>query len=131
VGSSRTDQHLQKARALLDEQPEQALRHAWRAATIAAQRRDDAALRTVGELGRDVRGRLDGKDERDAGRLVRYCDEAVEDNLLRRQGFLPRSWSWARTRTELKKCPDCAETILRDANVCRFCGYRFADRPRA
>ena len=26
-----------------------------------------------------------------------------------------------------KVCPDCAETVLVDANVCRFCGYRFAD----
>jgi Uncharacterised protein family UPF0547 len=26
----------------------------------------------------------------------------------------------------LKKCPDCAETVLADANVCKHCGYRFA-----
>ena len=25
-----------------------------------------------------------------------------------------------------KKCPDCAETVLADARVCRHCGYRFA-----
>ena len=24
-----------------------------------------------------------------------------------------------------RKCPECAETIKRDANVCRFCGHRF------
>jgi hypothetical protein len=24
-----------------------------------------------------------------------------------------------------KKCPDCAETVLADANVCKHCGYRF------
>jgi Uncharacterised protein family UPF0547/Protein of unknown function (DUF2510) len=25
-----------------------------------------------------------------------------------------------------KKCPDCAETVLADAKVCKRCGYRFA-----
>jgi predicted RNA-binding Zn-ribbon protein involved in translation (DUF1610 family) len=25
-----------------------------------------------------------------------------------------------------KKCPDCAETILADAKVCKHCGYRFS-----
>lgn len=25
-----------------------------------------------------------------------------------------------------KKCPDCAETVLSDARVCKHCGYRFA-----
>jgi ribosomal protein S27E len=27
-----------------------------------------------------------------------------------------------------KKCPDCAETVLSDARVCKHCGYRFAPR---
>jgi hypothetical protein len=28
-----------------------------------------------------------------------------------------------------KKCPDCAETILHDARVCKHCGYRFEPAP--
>ena len=28
-----------------------------------------------------------------------------------------------------KRCPDCAETILGDARVCKHCGYRFASAP--
>jgi hypothetical protein len=28
--------------------------------------------------------------------------------------------------TTLKRCPDCAETILADARVCKHCGFRFA-----
>jgi len=30
------------------------------------------------------------------------------------------------TQATTKKCPDCAETILADARVCKHCGYRFA-----
>lgn len=28
-----------------------------------------------------------------------------------------------------KPCPDCAETVKRDARVCRHCGYRWAPMP--
>jgi hypothetical protein len=27
----------------------------------------------------------------------------------------------------LKQCPDCAETVLADARVCKHCGYRFTN----
>jgi hypothetical protein len=30
---------------------------------------------------------------------------------------------------EEKTCPDCAESVLAQARVCRFCGYRFARAP--
>jgi len=32
----------------------------------------------------------------------------------------------AQADSATKKCPDCAETILADARVCKHCGYRFA-----
>jgi len=30
------------------------------------------------------------------------------------------------SQAKTKKCPECAETVLADANVCKHCGYRFA-----
>jgi hypothetical protein len=28
-----------------------------------------------------------------------------------------------------KQCPDCAETVLAEAHVCKHCGYRFDEAP--
>lgn len=35
------------------------------------------------------------------------------------------------TNRDQKKCPDCAELVKVDANVCRFCGHRFSEPPVA
>jgi len=32
------------------------------------------------------------------------------------------------TTPETKSCPDCAETVLAAANVCKHCGYRFDEQ---
>lgn len=37
---------------------------------------------------------------------------------------LARMWAEEDSPTQ-KKCPDCAETVLYDARVCKHCGYRF------
>ena len=29
----------------------------------------------------------------------------------------------------MKKCPECAELVKKDARVCRFCGYEFYPKP--
>lgn len=36
-----------------------------------------------------------------------------------------------KSEASTKKCPDCAETILADAKVCKHCGYRFDAAPPA
>jgi rRNA maturation endonuclease Nob1 len=31
---------------------------------------------------------------------------------------------------EMKKCPQCAELVKREARVCRFCGHEFYPKPK-
>ena len=33
------------------------------------------------------------------------------------------------TEGKLKKCPDCAEMVQPDANICRYCGHSFIEAP--
>src|SRR5262245_14084489 len=51
--------------------------------------------------------------------LLRGAETVAEDELVT---------AWASSRST-KKCPDCAETILADAKVCKHCGYRFTSEP--
>ena len=32
-------------------------------------------------------------------------------------------------REGMKKCPQCAEIVKREARVCKFCGYKFYPKP--
>jgi ribosomal protein L37AE/L43A len=49
--------------------------------------------------------------------MLRQTEKSVaEDSLVA---------AWEAEKTT-KKCPDCAETVLADAKVCKHCGYRFA-----
>jgi hypothetical protein len=35
----------------------------------------------------------------------------------------------AAPRRKTKRCPDCAEDVMAEARVCRFCGHRWTDEP--
>ncbi|MCA2273608.1 zinc ribbon domain-containing protein [Mycobacterium intracellulare] len=50
--------------------------------------------------------------------LFQTANQALDAN-----DDLPESLNKSEAST--KKCPDCAETILVDAKVCKHCGYRF------
>lgn len=51
---------------------------------------------------------------------------ALIGSLTLLQSAKPTSDPIAAAKSGTKKCPDCAETILADAKVCKHCGYRFA-----
>ena len=40
--------------------------------------------------------------------------------------FIGSAMLFLSRQAKTKKCPDCAETVLADSNVCKHCGYRFA-----
>lgn len=41
-----------------------------------------------------------------------------------RRGY--RAGKWVRNPDALKRCPQCAENVKADAEVCRYCGHSFA-----
>jgi predicted RNA-binding Zn-ribbon protein involved in translation (DUF1610 family) len=55
------------------------------------------------------------------GIIVAVCLSKLPD------GDDPLVAAWEAEKTT-KKCPDCAETILADAKVCKHCGFRFAPK---
>jgi hypothetical protein len=52
-------------------------------------------------------------------RSAKHALDASDDDLV-------DWWASQNKQATTKKCPDCAETVLADARVCKHCGYRFA-----
>lgn len=40
--------------------------------------------------------------------------------------FVCLTWLQQRRVSKFKRCPDCVEEVRKAANVCKFCGYRWA-----
>lgn len=103
-----------------------AVAEAWNAATLAVNADDERGLEIVRDLAREIETRSSGRAHRQAMILGSYVDHCrVAAAVGGRQGSLLARLFGTRTSQPTKTCPDCAEQVKAQANVCRFCGHRF------
>lgn len=108
-----------------------ALRSAWEAVQSAMVRKDEAPVREVEVIARDIAAASEGGTRTEAQRLAAYCG-ALLDGVgggVQAPGLLDRLFGGLRKRDAVpvdprRPCPECAEDIKVDAKVCRYCGHR-------
>lgn len=100
----------------------------WDAVNNAMDTGIDDVLAQARDLAQSVAEASDGRAAKDAEQLRDYCRHCLAGvgNGTQSQSLLALLTSWRR-----RKCPDCAESIARDARVCPHCGYRLAPPPAA
>lgn len=119
------DVSLESARAALEAgNPSSAIDFAWRAVRPAVLRQDVATIRETRAFAEGVAAQASGAAQDEAEQLAAYCTACI----LQPRDAQPSVWSTKRLfswGSAKKTCPDCAERVLSDARVCRYCGYRF------
>lgn len=120
------DDPLADARRALDSgNPEQALRLAFKVAKPAVRQQDDATLMLAAALATEVAARSQGRVHKEASQLSVYWLACIDEPRDQQ----PHAWSFLsmfkRQKREAREpCPECAESIVVGAKVCRFCGHR-------
>lgn len=124
----RPSEHLELAQAeWVRGNARKAVAAAWDAVNRAMDRGDDSVMRGAAELARTIAGATSGSVAEEARRLTDYCDGCLAGvgSGTQAESLLNMITGWRRRRS----CPDCAESIARNARVCPHCGYRLAPPP--
>ena len=104
---------------------EEALHLAWNATMPAVLSQDASTLTAAAALAAEIADATTGALAKEARENAAYwtaCIAMPRDSQP--SSWSIRSWFRRAPKGERVPCPDCAELILTDAKVCRFCGYR-------
>lgn len=124
----RPSEHLELAQAEWARgNARKAVAAAWDAVNRAMDRGDDSVMRGAVELARTIADATSGSVAQEARRLADYGDSCLAGvgSGTQAESLLNMITGWRRRRS----CPDCAESIARNARVCPHCGFRLAPPP--
>jgi len=103
---------------------DEALREAWQMTMPAVLGQDAEQLARSAAFAEEVACATSGGTQKEARQYAAYWSACIEEPRDR-QGTAWNIKSWFRRAPRERRypCPQCAELILVDAKVCRFCGH--------
>lgn len=104
---------------------EEALRLAWDATMPAVLGQDDDRLRAAAVFATELAEASEGGVREEARQNAAYWLACIaEPRDQQTSSWNVKSWFQRAPKQERVPCPECAELIVANAKVCRFCGHR-------